>query len=282
MNLRSLKGSTSKSTLTLSGPPGWSVETRYGPMRPDGLAVDNPDRRFDRPTGWLVAGNLAIRRDRIADRRVSVASPVDQNLRHNDILAFLNWNLPELVKVFPQFPQRLLIVGAGPGAWRGGLSGPASLYLHADRPLISGNGTSTLLHELIHVAMSATAITGEDWINEGLAEFYSVDLMVRSGTLSKHRSADTFEKLRNWGKEVKSLSGERSSGVTTAAAATFFFDLDQELYAAGASLDAVVYELQTGDQPPSLRKLRSIVDRKLTSPSETLKKWDPILCRKAC
>ena len=43
---------------------------------------------------------------------------------------------------------RLLIVSAGDPMWRGGLSGPSSMFLHSDRPLISENRTSTLLHEL--------------------------------------------------------------------------------------------------------------------------------------
>ena len=38
-----------------------------------------------------------------------------------DILAFLRWTLPALVDVFPNFPQRLLIVSAAKDMWRGGL-----------------------------------------------------------------------------------------------------------------------------------------------------------------
>ena len=57
------------------------------------------------------------------------------------LLAFLRWNLPALVDIFPDFPERVLVVSAGDPMWRGGLSGPGSLYIHAERPLISGNGT---------------------------------------------------------------------------------------------------------------------------------------------
>jgi hypothetical protein len=80
--------------------------------------------------------------------------------------------------------------------WRGGLPGPASLYLHADRPLISGNSTSTLLHELVHVAQSYRAAKDEDWIVEGIAEY------------------DTLERLREItaqlaGAPVESISPKR-------------------------------------------------------------------------
>ena len=50
------------------------------------------------------------------------------------------------------FRERLLIVSGPDSMWRGGLSGSGSIYLHADRPLISQNGTSTPLHEMVHVA----------------------------------------------------------------------------------------------------------------------------------
>ena len=51
------------------------------------------------------------------------------------------------------------VVGAADPMWRGGLSASNSLFLHADRPLISENGTSTLVHELTHVI---TRVRGAD------------------------------------------------------------------------------------------------------------------------
>ena len=50
------------------------------------------------------------------------------------------------------------------------MSGPGSLYVHADRPMISENGTSTMLHELVHVAMGVSGSAHDDWLVEGLAE----------------------------------------------------------------------------------------------------------------
>lgn len=55
--VRSRIGAVSNSQLELQGPPGWLFESRYGPVAGP-VSVTAPDRRFDRPTGWLAAGNL--------------------------------------------------------------------------------------------------------------------------------------------------------------------------------------------------------------------------------
>ena len=53
--VRSESGAASRSSVALSGPPGWRFETRYGPSH-EKVTVADAQRRFDRPTGWLVAG----------------------------------------------------------------------------------------------------------------------------------------------------------------------------------------------------------------------------------
>jgi hypothetical protein len=83
---RVVKGATASARLRLLAPSGWSIETPYGPAAGRMVHVDDPNRRFDRPRGWMIAGKLAVRRDKIADRRVSVASPVDSGFRPNDVL----------------------------------------------------------------------------------------------------------------------------------------------------------------------------------------------------
>ncbi|MEZ4290169.1 MAG: hypothetical protein R3E53_06345 [Myxococcota bacterium] len=42
-------------------------------------------------------------------------------------------------EVFGELPDRLQLVVAGDPMWRGGLSGPNSLYLHAGLPLIASS-----------------------------------------------------------------------------------------------------------------------------------------------
>jgi hypothetical protein len=240
--VRAVKGVTSRATLSLHGPDGWRFESRYGPVTAS-LEIRNEGRKFDRPTGWLAAGELGIRRDRIRDRRVVLAGPTDQGMRRLDTLAFLRWTFPRLLKVFADFPDRLLIVGASDDMWRGGLSGPASLYLHTERPLISENATSALLHELVHVA-TGSARERDDWLIEGLAEFYSLEILRRSGGISQKRYDQTMRTLADWVKRDKGRLRSPSSGANTARAVLLLWNLQQALIQSeSGSLDDLVQEM---------------------------------------
>ncbi len=269
---RTLKSAVSRSTLSIRTPPGWSVVTPY--REKDGrYQVVNDERRFDRPTGWMVAGNLGVRRDTIAGVRVAVAGPVDQGVRRVDVLALLNWTLPEIVRLLPDFPERLTVVCAGDPMWRGALSAPDSLYLHADRPLISENGTSTLVHELMHIALGRDTVRGDDWILEGLAEYYSVEVLRRTGTVTARRSADTFRELAAWGEESGGLRRRHSTGATTARAVSVFRSLDREIRERAdrdASLDTVLRRLADGDGRLDLDELREAAAAVIGASSRTL------------
>lgn len=263
------KAAESRATLELDGPRGWTFETRYG--RYGGrLPVANPHRRFDRPTGWLSAGRQGVRREWIGEYRVAIAGPRGHDLRRLDIIAFLRWTLPEFVSVFPEFPATLLVVGARDGMWRGALSGPDSVYLHADRPLVSGNGTSTLLHELVHVVTGAVRGPREDWIVEGLAEYYSIEILHRSGGLGAGRYLGAFEWLADWSHREQGALKSPSSGADTARAALLFRDLDAELrHNGGAGLDPVARRLIGGDRITATRLTR-LAEQALGAPSKVL------------
>ena len=239
------KGASGRSVLRLGAPDSWAIETPYG--RAAGETIDLPhERTYDRPAGWVVAGEIGIRREQVAGREVAIAAPKDHGMRRMDMMAFLNWNLPELTKLLPAFPQHLLIAGAGPGFWRGGLSGPSSLYVHADRPLISENGTSTLLHELIHVGTSMHAADDADWLVEGIAEYYSLEIMRRSGTISDYRFQQALDSLREWGEDADAISARRSSGAVTAKATVLLHALADEIGA--AEFDRIARKLATLDR----------------------------------
>ncbi|MDJ0794016.1 MAG: hypothetical protein QNI98_07205 [Woeseiaceae bacterium] len=239
---RSLKGAWSNTTMAFKLPPGWSVVTEYSSLR-DPIRVQRDDRRFDQPTGWIAMGTLGVRRDTITDVRVAIAAPEGHGARRLDMLALLNWTLPELMEVLPDSLSRLTVVTAGDPMWRGGLSAPASLYVHKDRPLISENGTSALLHEVMHVALSIRAEDGYDWIIEGLAEFYSIELLRRGKAISQRRAERAFVQQAEWARDATTLCGGVSTGPTTALAVTVFQALDQELAAAtdnAHSLDSLL------------------------------------------
>jgi hypothetical protein len=241
--VRSLKGAVSISRLELRGPPGWAFESRYGPVS-DSRRVESAERRYHRPTGWLVAGKLGIRRESISGRYVTVAAPQNQGMRRLEMIAFMNWTLPTLVQVFPAFPHRFLIVGARDDMWRGGLSGPGSVYLHSDRALISENATSALMHELVHAATGQAKGPREDWIIEGLAEYYSLEVLRRSGGLSNKRAEQAIAWLAGWAERDNGRLLSPSSGPNTARAVGIFVLIQEELSANQAgSVDSVVRKL---------------------------------------
>ena len=238
-------GSLSQSTLRLRVPEGWSIAVPYERL-PDGrYRIDNPQRRFDRPTSWMALGRIGILRERVAGSSVVVAGPFRQKLRRQDILALLRWTLPSLRDVLGALPERLLVAGAGDPMWRGGLSGPASVFIHAERPLITPDGTSPILHELFHAATGAHSTVDGDWITEGLAELYSVELLVRSHTISRPRYERVVAKIAARGASAP-LLGLGSRGASTARAVTVLRELDAELRARTEqqkTLDDVVAEL---------------------------------------
>lgn len=224
------RGADARARLRFVLPKGWSAEVPYA-RASDGTSwvLVDPERRMDRPEGWMLFGDIGVRRDRIAGMRVAVAAPVGQDVHRGDLLAFVTALGPELERAFGELPPRLLLVQAADPMWRGGLSGPRSLYLHQDRPLISENGSSTPTHELVHVVTRMRGADGDDWIVEGLAEYYSIELTRRAGLLSDSRAAKAFAWMRGHGKPVKRLDTDRSREETTARAVTLFAALDAEV-----------------------------------------------------
>jgi len=260
---RTLKRSESNTTLSFELPPGWSAITEYSGIA-DPIRISRPERRFDQPTGWIAIGNLGVRRDKIAGVRVAVAGPEGQAVRRLDMIALLNWTLPELVEMLPEPMPRLTIVSAGDPMWRGGLSAPASLYIHAERPLISENATSSLLHEVMHTAFSLRPAAGMDWIIEGLAEYYSLELLRRGGAITGRRHATAVAEQAEWGSKAKNLCGASSTGATTARAVTLFRALDKELRdrtAGKANLDDVLIQLLSTESPADLATLVDITTK---------------------
>lgn len=259
---RTLKGARSETYLGFRLPRDWSVISQY--YGKDGqFRIHNPERRFDQPSGWIVMGELGVRRETVAGVRVAVAGPVGFSLRRMDTLAFLNWTLPELARLLPDLPARITIVSAGEPMWRGGLSAPQSLYLHSGRPLISENATSTLLHELLHVALGVSAKDGYDWIVEGLAEYYSLEILHRSGTISSSRLDSARARLAEWADTAETLCGRTSSGATTALAVSMLYELDQEIRdksAGETSLDDVARLLAEANTDVDIEILVGIVN----------------------
>lgn len=245
--VRARRGAESRARLTFSLPEHWtSVTSGWEKTGDREFQIENPERRFSRPTGWMIAGRLGTRVDTIGSTQIVVSAPRGSSLRRMDVLTFLNIVWPELEAAFGQTPAKMAIIGHGDPMWRGGLSAPNSMFLHADRPMVSENGTSALVHELVHVATRIYGVRNHDWISEGIAEFYSFELLYRAGAMTGMRRQQVLEGLREWGSEVDSLAGRHSTGANTARAVVLLDALDQEIRALSEgtrSLDDVAREL---------------------------------------
>ncbi|MEO6065377.1 MAG: hypothetical protein ABIP49_06340 [Lysobacterales bacterium] len=269
------RNSDARARLHFKLPKGWNgVETPYLPTRKPGggLVVVNSGRSFDRPTGWIVAGKVGTRREHIDGTSVVVSSPTGQGMRRMDIMAMVHWHLREMDSAFAGLPRKILIAGAGDPMWRGGLSGPRSLWMHSDRPLISENGTSSLLHELSHVVTGLTGADGADWIAEGIAEFYSIEFMRRAGTISRHRYDRAMDGLRKRSADIRVLRTSRSTGAVTARAVLLFAALDAEIRKRTANkkrLDHVVRLLRVENRV-GLAELRKAAREVIGKDSTTL------------
>jgi hypothetical protein len=265
----------SRTTLEFDLPKGWSAVTPYSPSGDLRFRIDNPQRRFDEPNGWMLVGKIGVRSERIKHVTAVIAAPEGDSARRQDALAFINWNMPKLLDVFPDFPKRVLIVSAGNPMWRGGLSAPNSIFLHSDRPLISENRTSPLLHELAHVALGIRGDNESDWIVEGLAEFYSIQTLRRSRGISQKRYKQAMENLKKWARRSPTLFAKSSSGATTARAVLVFQQVDAEIRSItgnAASLDDVARKLAAKRGEISLIDLQEIAQQVAGKPLQSLQR----------
>jgi hypothetical protein len=261
--VRAEAGAYSRSTLRLRVPEGWSIAVPYERVTNGTYKIENEHRHFDRPTAWMVLGHIGVLRERIAGSSVAVAGPFRQKLRRHDILALLRWTLPSLRSVIGALPPRLLVAGAGDPMWRGGLSGPDSVFVHAERPLITPDGSSPILHEMFHAVSGAHAAVDGDWVVEGLAELYSYELLARSRSMSRARIERMLRRVAARGAKAP-LRGHDSTGASTDRAVSVLRELDAELRARTEqqkTLDDVVAELARRRQAVSTASFQATAEQ---------------------
>jgi predicted metalloprotease with PDZ domain len=276
VRVRTTRRTDSRSRLRFDLPAGWgSVETSYTRSRVDGDAyvIVNPKRRFDRPVGWIIAGDIGTRRDYIDGVEVVVAAPKGEGARRMDVIALLNWTMLEMRSAFGSLPNKMLIIRAGDPMWRGGLSAPRSFWLHADRPLLEENGTSPVLHEFAHAVTRMQAHKGADWIVEGIVEFYSLEILYRTGTISQRRYRKIVADLRRQSAGITSLRTSSSSGPRTSRAVLLLQELDREIKKktdGARDIDDVTQRLMEIGKVRA-EDLKEITERLLNGPCDTLK-----------
>jgi hypothetical protein len=218
------------SRLAFELPSGWkSVETAWPRIGKNKFRIDNVSRLFDRPTGWMLAGHLGSRRTRLGETEVTVASPQGQGMRRMDVLTLLTFVWPQVQAVFPRHPAKLLIVGANDPMWRGSLAARESIYLNSRLPLVSESGTSAVVRELAQVFGRINDQQRSDWISEGLAEYYAIELVRRAGGISDERYESLHGKLVKDSQKVTTLRGEHLNPAQVSKSVLLLQELDREI-----------------------------------------------------
>jgi hypothetical protein len=218
------------SRLEFELPGGWkSVETAWPRTGQNKFRIDNPSRLFDRPTGWMLAGQLGSRRTRLGETEVTVASPLGQGMRRMDVLTLLTFVWPQVQALYPRHPGKLLIVGANDPMWRGSQSAHESIYLNSHLPLVSESGTSALVRELAQMFGRINGTQRSDWISEGFAEYYAIELVRRAGGMSDERYENLHGKLLRISQKVTTLRSDRINPTQVARAVVLLQELDREI-----------------------------------------------------
>lgn len=218
------------SRLVLELPAGWkSVETAWPRIGKNKFRIDNVSRLFDRPTSWMLAGNLGSRRVRLGETEVTVASPKGQAMRRMDVLTLLTFIWPQVEAAFPRHPAKLLIVGANDPMRRGAFSSRDSIYLNSRTPLVSENGSSPLIREVVQAIGRFNDHDSSNWISEGLGEYYAIELLRRAGGITDERYVSIQARLAKEGKDVTTLRGEHISAAAVSRAVVVLQELDREI-----------------------------------------------------
>jgi len=261
----------SRSRLIFRLPQGWESAAPLPRLERHTFELKDENHMLARPRGWFALGELQLAHEEIADIMVQIATTPKAAVRPEQVYELLNPTLPRLKKLLRADMPILLIARADDPMWRGGISGKDSFFVHADRPLRTPDQTSPYLHELFHVLQPNGTAADADWIAEGLAEYYSVELQRRAGMLDADQLARALHSFERYGKWNVNLTEQHDNAATNNSAPLVMYALDQRIQHATAGkkkLDDVVTLLaQEGgiiDTSRFRRAVTSISGKKLT------------------
>lgn len=219
----------SRARLLFQLPAGWRAITIGERLGDNVFEVAQPNAQFDRPRGWIALGDIAVTERRIGGTVVTLATVPGTDLDVHAVFRTWEQTLPLLADVLGPPPPRLLVVSAPDPMWRGGISGERSFYVHAATPFRSRDATSTWLHELFHTWQPFRPKQDGRWIAEGLAEYYTLVLQRRAGTLSAAGFARGVRSFVHNGRWEVDLSRSREPDALNNSAPAVMYALDREI-----------------------------------------------------
>jgi len=255
-------GAKSRARLLFRLPPGWESATAFPVIGPDTYFLNDPGKVLDRPRGWIALGRLALDRQEIGGTMLHVARAPGALLHPKELFGFLEDTLPSLQRLLLAEPQILLLVSAPDPMWRGGLSAERSFFVHGDRPLRTPDRTSPYLHELFHVLQPFKAAPDGDWITEGLAEFYSLELQRRAGLIDAGAFVKALGYFERYGMWNVDLTQQHDNAATNNSAPLIMYALDQRIQRATTGkrrLDDVVTRLAQHPTAVTTEHFRRVV-----------------------
>ncbi len=253
----------SRARLIFRLPSGWHSATALPTLGLHTYRPNEPGKVLDRPRGWFALGKFAIDREEIAGTMVQVARAPGSDLEPKALFHLFDGTLPTLKKLLAADAESVLLVSAPDPMWHGGISGAQSFFMHAGRPLRTPDKTSPYLHELFHVLQHYKPAADADWIEEGLAEFYSLELQRRAGLIDAAayaRALGYFERFGLWNVD---LTQQRDNPATNNSAPLVMYALDQRIQRATAGkarLDDVVARLAAGRAAVDTARFRRVVN----------------------
>jgi len=254
----------SRARLRFRLPAGWTSMTAHELLGADLFQLASRNSVLDRPTGWMILGKFDARRQEIAGTMVTIARPRNIGIAASEIFNLFTTTLPGLTKLFSHPQARLLIVNGPDPMWHGGISGKDSFFMHAKRPLRTPDRTSPYLHELFHVLQPYRPAADADWIEEGLAEYYSLELQRRAGLLDASEFSLGLEYFKRFGLWHVDLTTQQDNAATNNSAPLIMFAIDQRVQRATAGarrLDDVVIALARDGGVVSTESFQRVVER---------------------
>jgi len=253
---------SSRARLIFRLPPGWQSAAALPALGKGTYQLREPGRLLDRPHGWFALGKLRLDHREIAGMMIQVARAPGSALSPPDLFRLLETTLPDLSKLLHAQPATVLVVSAPDPMWHGGISGENSFYIHGKRPLRTADKTSPYLHELFHVLQPYKPAADADWIEEGLAEYYSLELQRRSGLVDPAAYARALGYFQRFGKWNVNLTQQQDNAATNNSAPLIMYALDQHIQHATAGkkrLDDVVGRLaQDGGEVDTARFMQVV------------------------